>query len=372
MRVFKMSENNQNVMTASPLKDWQSCLANALHNLFNRLDEINSQSLENFPLYSIGNSNQWINSKGGSWMGGFWAGCWWLRAHLTQSAADYAKAGEICEKLSDKIELDSSYRSLIFWYGAALGQQFFQHESAQKITSATAQAITTAYDAKLLCVPLGSALGGGENGKNIITVDGLASLIDLLMDSCDGEYELIARQHTDTLIAACLTENGAFHSEAHYENGRFQTHGEAGDWSRGQAWAMLGLTRAAAHWGEPYLSKARLACDYWQKSRPQLLPLNRLSKTNGLIDPSATVIAALAMLSLAEQAKDGENWRDLARQNVLAVLESDYFNGGIFSGCCYKIKADEIALVESSWGTFLLMVAVNNLQNRKPTPVLKV
>ena len=340
------------------MSDNQKILNNVLQSLCNRLDKINIQCSENFPLYSIGHHNEWQTSKGGSWMGGFWTGCWWLRAYVTKNAADYAKAEYLCEKLSDKIHLDSSYRSLIFWYGAALGDVWLQNATAKNLTQQAATALAASYDAKLLCVPLGTALGGGENGKNVVTVDGLASLIDLLNYGGDGEYELIARQHTDTLIAACLTENGAFHSEAHYANGQFQTEGVAGDWSRGQAWAMLGLARASKNWGEPYLSKAQLACNYWLNSRPQPLPLNRLSEPAGLNDPSASVIAALAMLSLAEQLAEGEKWRALAHQQLIAVVTSEYFNDGLFGGCCYQIKPQQLALVESSWGIFLLMSAL--------------
>jgi unsaturated chondroitin disaccharide hydrolase len=332
-------------------------MTDAIQSLFDRMDSIEKQCGDAFPLYSIGNSDQWLTSQGGSWMGGFWAGCWWLRARLTQSNADYAKALVLCEKLSDKIQLDSSYRSLIFWYGAALGDSWFQDHKACQIATEATKALVASYDTKLQCMPLGTALGGGETGKQTITVDGLASLIDLLTSQGDREQEAIAKQHTDTLLAACLTETGAFHSEAHYVDGYFQATDIAGDWSRGQAWAMLGLTSAAQRWGEPYLTLARSACHYWLDSR-QPLALNRLSEPTGLNDPSATVIAALAMLTFAEQVPDGDLWRNLANQQLHELMQSDCFANGLFSGCCYKIKAQEMALVESSWGIFLLLSAL--------------
>ncbi len=344
-----MSDNHQQLM-------------NALQNLLNRLDEIDSQCATGFPLYSIGDSNEWLVSQSGSWMGGFWAGCWWLRAHLTQSNIDYTKAVALCEKLRDKIQLDSSYRSLIFWYGAALGDVWFQNDTARHIAIEAANALATSYDSQLHCVPLGTALGAGEAGQYIITVDGLASLIDLLTHSGDTEHAAIARQHANTLIDVCLTKTGACHAEARDINGYFQATDTAGDWSRGQAWAMLGITRAAQQWGEPYLSMAQSACDYWLRSRPQSLPLNRLSDPAGLKDPSATVIAALAMLSLAEQVTEGEQWRDAAVQQLTALVQSEYVNNSIFSGCCYKIKAQQIALVESSWGLFLLLSALATIK----------
>lgn len=333
-------------------------LKNALHSLLTRLDDIDKQCGSGFPLHAIDDSNEWLISQGGSWMGGFWAGSWWLRAYLTQSNTDYEKAVALCEQLRDKIPLDSSYRSLIFWYGAALGDVWFQNDTARQLAMEAATALAYSYNAQLRFVPLGAALGGGAAGQYTITVDGLASLIDLLVYSGNSEQAAIAKQHTDTLITACATETGAFHAEAHYSDGRFQVIDRAGDWSRGQAWAMLGLTRAAVHWGEPYLSLAKSACEYWLHSRSQPLPLNRLSESSGLQDASATVLASLAMLSLAEQLADGAQWRDTALQQLIAVVSSCYFNEGVFSGCCYKIKPQQLALIESSWGIFLLLSAL--------------
>jgi unsaturated chondroitin disaccharide hydrolase len=335
--------------------------------LLPRLDAIATQCASGFPLYSLADSDEWLVSKGGSWMGGFWTGCWWLRAHLTQSTADYEKAVALCAKLGDKIQLDSSYRSLIFWYGAALGDVWFQHDMARHIAMESATALANSYDSHQRCIPLGTALGAGATGQQIITVDGLASLIALLSYSGNSEHETIARQHTNTLIDACFTKTGAFHAEAHFSDGYFHRTDKAGDWSRGQAWAMLGLTQAARQWGEPYLSMAKSACDYWRSSRPELLPLNRLSETTGLHDPSATVIASLALLSLADLLPDSEQWRNLARRQLNALIQGKYFNNGRFTGCCYKISPQQITNVESAWGLFLLLLAFSQLNGLSPT-----
>ncbi len=333
----------------------QVLLTDTFNALLQRLEDIDRQCNEHFPLYSIGNSNKWQLSQGGSWMGGFWVGCYWLRARRSQSAHDYAKAVAWCEKLTDKIHLDSSYRSLIFWYGAALGEIAFQNSQAKQLTTQAINALIAAYDPLLACVPLGTALGGGVNGQFTLTVDGWASLIDLLTYRNDPQHAALARQHTDTLLAACATDTGAFYTDAHYIDGHFQTTGQAGDWSRGQAWAMLGVTKAAQRWGEPYLSVAKSAAHYWLASRPQAIVLNRLSEKTGLVDLSAAVIASLAMLNLAALTPRTENWQQAAEQIVNTLIKRDYLFNGVFNGCCYTVKPQQSALVETTWGYFLLL-----------------
>lgn len=131
---------------------------------------------------------------------------------------------------------------------------------------------------------------------------------------------------------------------------------------------MLGLSRAAAQWGEPYLTHARSACEYWKRSRSEMLPPNRLSHPSGLCDPASAVIASLAMLSLADLMPEGNQWRTHAHQQITAIIRSQHFTGfqknidrqensdetasGIFWGCCYKTHSGTHELVESAWGSF--------------------
>jgi len=172
-------------------------------------------------------------------------------------------------------------------------------------------------------------------------------------------------------LAACRTGEGAFHTAACYEKGGFKPTDQAGDWSRGQAGALLGLSRAAAHWGEPYLSYARSACEYWRDSRTERIPPNRLSHLSGLCDPSSSVIASVAMLTFAGLIDDGEQWRTYAHQQITAIILSQYFTGfqensdkiakGLFWGSCYKTNQGRDKLVESAWGSFFLMSALSIL-----------
>ncbi|SEL40867.1 glucuronyl hydrolase [Nitrosovibrio tenuis] len=355
-------------------------MMDALELLVHRMDIIDTKSMNGFPLYSPAATDRWTISPGGSWAGGFWSGWWWLRSRLTGSASDRRKASEICQRLTQKISADSLNRSLIFWYGAALGSLWFGDAGAQKLAAESIVAIGASYDPEMDCIPLGTDMGGGKEGNQRAGIDTLASLIQLFNSSQHNVYHDIAHCHTDTVLRACFTGSGAFHADAYYRKWVLRPTDQAGDWSRGQAWGMLGLSRAAAHWGEPYLTHARIACEYWKHSRPEAAaPLNRLSHPSGPphlsshYDPSSSVIACLAMLCLAALTPDGNQWRIDAHRGITAVIRSPYFTvfqehvgdqgkqniaSGIFWGCCYETHHGKNELVESAWGSFFLMAAL--------------
>lgn len=334
-------------------------ISKAIELLFQRMETLDKHCENGFPVFSPKDSDQWLISKGGSWVGGFWAAEWWLKAQITQAENDRNKAAAISQRLQGRLNDDSINRSMVFHYGAALGAQWFDDNEAKNLVSKSIETIIASYNAEIKAIPLGTAMGGGKEGNQIINIDSLAAVIQLLSRSEQDEHQIILKNHVDTLLSTLGNDNGAFHAHAHFKGGSFETLGEAGDWSRGQAWAMLGLVRAAERWGEPYLSLAIKACEYWLRSRPNAFPANKLTKPEALCDVSATVIASLAMLSLAELAPHGESWRNDAHQQISAIIHSAYFNDetGIFWGCCYKTRTEE-ELVESTWGSFLLMSAL--------------
>ncbi len=349
-------------------------MTDVLELMFRRMEVIDNASTGDFPLYSSDHGNTWTVSSGGSWMGGFWGACWWLRAKMTESINDQQKAAEICRRLAAKIPADSGYRSLIFWYGAALGEIWFRDTQARALTLESITALAHSFNPKLNCIPLGTAMGGLSNGDQSISIDNFATLIQLLCSSEQSLHHYMAQYHAETTLAACRRSNGAFHASAYFAERGFQADDQAGLWSRGQAWAMLGLSRAAARWGEPYLSHAKAACTYWLSSRPHDLPLNCLDRMEQLEDPSAAVIASLAMLSLARLLPAEKTWRIHAHRQISVTIRSRYFtvtgtsstdranrhneSAGAFWGCCYKTGSNREELVESVWGNFFLMAAL--------------
>lgn len=349
-----------------------------LQALFNRMDLIAAQCGDAFPLYSIADSDQWRTSKGGSWVGGFWSGCWWLRALVTGSAVDKEKAIELSEKLAYKIELDSINRGMIFWYGNGLAAQVFGHPVAQSQLEQAAQALCKSYDAFLQFIPVGRALGGGGKGHQTMVIDTLAPLLRLGEVSTNQHVKQMIKIHLDTLIEHCFCDNGAWFVKKQFDGKAFVSSATAGSWGRGQAWGILALAYAAVYWGESYISKAKQALDYWDNFIPTDMALDTLSQPEH--DLSSMLIVGLATAILAS-AVSADKFVDRRQQYLHAVLNSPYFSVcssdcsldrqatdyAIFWGANANVDTQNKAMLETSWGLYFLMASlVVDLQLLQP------
>lgn len=336
--------------------------------LLARLDAVADECGEHFPLHAAEPDQPWQVSAGGSWTGGFWAACHWLRAALTGSAADRARATGLCDRLAAKLHAPTGHRAFLFWYGAALGESWCGDARAAQLARAAAQALAEAWSDELNAIPLGTALGGGPGGEARISIDALAPTLLLLHQHGDDIARHKARRHAGTLLEACGDGQGAFHAEAEWRGGRWHPVGLPGDWSRGQAWALLGLSTAAALWNDDHLcAQADAAARYWLRTRGEFPPPFRLHAGGSATpDPAAAVIAARAFVTMARQ---DARWLGEAQHLADAVLASPWriasAAGGRpcsrFVGCCLAPPGEAPMLAETAWGTFLLIELLHEL-----------
>lgn len=336
----------------------------ALEPMLSRLDAIETGASTAFPLYRVAGEASWVMSQGGAWTGGYWAGLWWLRAQLGAMPRARAVAAGICARLESKLPLDSVYRAMIFWPGAALGERCFDDGTARHLRGAAAAAIVSTFDPSLRCVPKGADLGGGADGARTIEVDSFSALMQLL-DGLPGG-DAVARAHAVTLIEACVAPDGACHPAARFDKGRWQAVDVAGDWSRGQAWAMLGLARAARRWGGSFTQTAQKVCDNWLRTRALTCP-DRLSRPADLPDESARAIAALALLALATVPGAPAVYRDAGLRLLNTIVTGPHFargehpgaaHPGAFGGACYRTGPNGLQLVEAPWASYHLLAAL--------------
>lgn len=345
--------------------------------LLARLDAVAAECGENFPLHAAEPGQPWRVSEGGSWTGGFWAACHWLRAALTGSAADRARAAGLCGRLAAKLHAPTGHRAFLFWYGAALGERWCGDAGAAQLARAAAQALGDAWSDELGAIPLGTALGGGPGGEARISIDALAPTLLLLHHHGDDLARHKARRHAQTVLKVCGDGLGAFHAEAAWSGGRWHPAGLAGDWSRGQAWALLGLSTAAVLWHDDHLwARANAAARYWLRTRGEFPPPFRRDGDDPAIpDPVAAVIAARAFVTMARQ---DAHWLGEAQRLLEAVLASPWrvasATGGRpcdrFVGCCLAPPGSAPMLAETAWGTFLLIELLHELAgpNRQSVP----
>lgn len=330
----------------------------AIAAILRRMDQIQASCAEGFPLYCTGADSHWKVSAGGSWLGGFWSGLWWLRAHRSALRNDRRQARRITERLRDKLDSATHHRSLIFHYGAGLGRGLLDDAMANELAEQAAQQLARAFDPLLGCIALGRDMGGGEQGDRRLSIDPLAATLHLFARRADPRLLSLGRQQLQASFRACAAGGGAWSSQACHENGQWHAEDRPGNWSRGQAWAMLGLSVGARLYGAPYRQDAVRACQYWQRSRDVGAPFNRLSEPQGPDDPCAAAMVSLALQGLAPQVADGEVLHQQAGAQLAAIIRSGDFHEGRFVGHCYRTSAAEEQKVESVCGSFFLLAAL--------------
>lgn len=330
----------------------------AINAIFTRLEQIDAACGQGFPLYCTGNNALWKVSAGGSWLGGFWAGLWWLKAHCSGRRADLQQALHIAERLRDKLDSDTHHRSLIFWYGAGLGARLLADPQAEELTEQAVQRLVRAFDPVLGCIPLGREMGGGEQGDSCLSIDPLAATLQLFALNAEPRLLGLGRQQLQTSFRACAGADGTWSSHARFDQGQWQAGDVPGNWSRGQAWAMLGLGTGARSYGAPFSSDAERASQYWLRSRGVSVPVNRLDQPKGLSDPCAAAMAALALQGQAMEAVEADLLRQQAGQLLAAIVRSADFEDGHFIGHCYRTSAAMEQKVESACGSFFLLAAL--------------
>jgi len=327
----------------------------AIAAIFRRMDEIAAQCGDRFPLFRAAADTQWTLSKRGSWMGGFWAGLWWLKSSVTGNAADRAQAVQWCSRLEALLDEPSVNRSFVFWYGAGLGGRLLDDGTAGQLAQRATQTLLNRFDARLAIWPLGEGMGAGERGRSVLDVDALFPLIALMHAHGGSIGSDLARRHLDSCLIHLTDETGAWRSRKGLDVKHIadaQTHPI---WPRGQAWAMLGLAEAVrSHGAKRYADAALRACEYWHRQcRAPDEP-----EAWGQPDPSAVAIACVAMFRLWQRMPEQQWLHQQSCQHLQALLTPDVVQTGQFVGHHYQTRPDTFELVESPCALFFLLEAL--------------
>jgi len=324
----------------------------AIAAIFRRMDEMVAQCGDRFPLFRTASDMQWTLSKRGSWMGGFWAGLWWLKASVTGNAADRVQAVQWCTRLEALLDEPSVNRSFVFWYGAGLGGQLLDDESARQLAQRAARTLLNGFDAGLAIWPLGEGMGVGERGRSALDVDSLAPLVSLMYMHGGSIGDALVQRHLESCLTHLADKTGAWRSRKALDV--VQPSQLPPIWPRGQAWAMLGLVEAACRYGtKRYVDAALCACEYWQQ---QLSGAWGNGQTQP--DPSAVAIAAVAMFRLWQHMPEQGWLREQSCCHLNVLLTPDVMQTGMFVGHHYQTRPDSSERVESPCALFFLLEAL--------------
>lgn len=294
----------------------------ALQALMTRVDIIEQQVGDRFPLYRDPHTDVWITTRRGSWAGGFWVGLLWLRAVVSHEAGHHDIAVTWTQRLLPRAADDTVTRGMTFGYGAAVPHRLTGDATAATVAAVGADALAGSFDPRWGLIPVGTAFDNDARPR--AAVDALGGVVTLL--SWAGELQP-ADRHTARLAALCVEPDGAVHAEVPLTG----AVPEAKPWARGQAWAMLGFSVAAQRLGsQTHLCTAASTADLWmiQQADPS--------------DSSSAAIAAAALLTLP-----GEHYHN-AGLSIVDGLAGRIDGNGVLAGGHYG----ELDDAETIWGTY--------------------
>ncbi|WP_276354966.1 glycoside hydrolase family 88 protein [Cohnella caldifontis] len=272
------------------------------------------------------------------WTSGFWPGMLWIVYDRTRIERFRAAAWEGDAKLERLfLEPNDFYHDV--------GFQFLPTAAAKHMITGDAEGKRRALAAAVFLAgrynPAGRFIrawnGADHTGWAIIDCCmNLSLLFWASRESGDPRFAHIAKAHADTVLDHFLRPDGSSRHIAVFDplTGRFlradggQGFGPDSAWSRGQAWALYGLSNIYKHTGESkYLEAALRSAYHFLACLPEdSIPLwdFRLPDPDGQPrDTSAAAIAASGLLELAAltPAPIGRTFREGAVRILASLTE---------------------------------------------------
>jgi unsaturated chondroitin disaccharide hydrolase len=341
----------------------------AIDRMLSRIQDTASRVTEGFPHWADPATGEWTTTPGGDWTGGYWIGMLGLAAAATGDARYRAWAAPLAERLRERIDAQTVFKSFPAYYGAALGAILHDAPGPRDIAVATARSLAGLYAPALGLVPLGpQAEEGGHIGNTETSIDSLeAATLLFWAAGVTGDAKLrdVATSHADTIIGLHLRPDGSFIQSSSLDatTGRLvrhYTHKGASDtstWGRAQAWGMLfsaqcyladrkraawlGAATRGAEWWLAHVPEDRVA--FWDFDDPAIPDTER--------DTAATAIATAALLRLSRLAPsepERARWREAAELTARALAEGyltptgpgDRRAPGMLTEACFNRRED--------------------------------
>lgn len=359
-----------------------------LGRLLKRIDQISEVLFSNeFPHYLNQKTGRWEITRGEAWTEGFWPGLLWQAYAQTREEKYLRLAEKYTEAISSPSGVvanlgknrDRSHESgmlgIIGSYSSVLGYEITGEQKYYQQALAIANLLRDqVYD------PQSKTLHSSINERRAI-VDDLMSLQPLWWayeKTKDPSYKEAALNTALQTADLFLRPDGSvYHAVWFDKEGNVLRKGEPGQgfgdesvWSRGQSWALYGLTVAFEKSGDPrLLEAARKVADFIGGNLSSAkVPYYDYKDPNipdkyVYYDSSAGAIAAAALFKLAKLESLGVNaqrYFNLGSEMRQALTSDAFFGpeGGLKHGCYGydQIKHDTPAKdTELIFGDYFLM-----------------
>ncbi|MFF2446406.1 glycoside hydrolase family 88 protein [Neobacillus sp. NPDC058068] len=277
------------------------------------------------------------------WTAGFWPGLLWQVYRDTKDESIKQLAEECEEKLDSvrnafyKLDHDMGF----MWTLTSVARfKLLGSEDSKRRALIAANLLMGRFNANGSFIRAWNPWTEGEDNSGIAIIDCMMNLSLLYWaseETGDPRYKSIARKHADTVVNEFVRDDGAVHHIVRFnpESGERveamggQGYGPDSAWSRGNAWAIYGLTLNYHYTGEvKYLEAAKKVAHFFISHLPEdFVPDWDFLLPKGVDfprDSSAGAIAACGLLLLAEKVSVPES--PLYRRMGEKILQSLYEN----------------------------------------------
>lgn len=318
------------------------------------------------------------------WTNGFYGGILWQLYHATQNDKYKKAAIKLGERLDTTLEypgkLDHDV-GFMWLHTAVANYRETGNMAARETGLRAARILADRYNKVGKFI---KAWNGNRDGWVIIDcLMNLPLLYWATRETGDNEYREIAVNHTETACRDILRKDGSTNHIVVFdvntgealENPGGQGYKSGSSWSRGQAWAVYGMSLAYRHTGnEEYLNRAKLAAHYFiaNAAVTDFVPVIdfRAPKEPHYIDSTAGMIAACGLLELVGFVDEGEKdfYFDAAIKLLKAVenrcanwnADEDGIIG--YGSACYERSSDrEVPII---YGDYYFLEAILRLLDK--------
>lgn len=318
------------------------------------------------------------------WTNGFYGGILWQMYHATKDEMYKEAAINLSKRLDETLEFPNKLDHDVgfMWLHTAVANYRETGDTVARETGLrAARILADRYN------PIGKfikAWNGNRDGWVIIDcLMNLPLLYWATKETGDDEYRQIAIGHTETACKNILRKDGSTNHIVVFDvntgemldNPGGQGYASGSSWSRGQSWAVYGMSLAYRHTGnEEYLNRAKLAANYFiaNTAVTDFVPVIdfRAPKEPYYIDSTAGMIAACGLLELVNYVEEGEkNFYFDAAIKLIKAVEARCANwnedeDGIigYGSACYERSEDrEVPII---YGDYYFLEAILRLLDK--------